>query len=204
MSDLVQLNLGPLRSAMKLTLHTHHAARVWNGRPAGDGKNGIVGLSGFVSLMNRMKRAAERDDPYADFWLIRIHEKLESSKSELAEIKARLDQSMKSLPEALSVGENLNVLPVTLPVYINSPFGFLAVYLLIAYDDIVRRLLLAHHTALMGRRDMEVWINAGGYGCECQSEWQGKTQSAHYWPPCWCGERLMGGAGGAMRCGDES
>lgn len=163
MSDLVQLNLGPLRSAMKLTLHTHHAARVWHGRPAGNGKNGIIGLSGFVSLMNRMKRAAEQDDPYADFWLIRIHEKLESSKSELGQIKARLDQSMSSLPEALSVGENLNVHPVMLPVYINSPFGFLAVYLLIAYDDIVRRLLLAHHTALMGRRDMEVWINAGGY-----------------------------------------
>ena len=162
MSDVFQLNLGPLRSAMSLTLHTHHAARVWHGRPAREGKNGIIGLSGFVALMNKIKRMAEQDDPYADHWMIQIQEKLESSKSELEVIKTRLDQSMSGLPVALRVGENMNVHPVTLPVFINSPFGFLAVYLLIAYDDIVRSLLLAHHTALMGRRDMEIWINAGG------------------------------------------
>ncbi|ASV39801.1 TIGR03761 family integrating conjugative element protein [Pseudomonas sp. NS1(2017)] len=162
MSDVFQLNLGPLRSAMSLTLHTHHAARVWHGRPAREGKSGIIGLSGFVALMNKIKRMAEQDDPYADYWMIQIQEKLESSKSELEVIRTRLDQSMSGLPIALFVGENVNVHPVTLPVFINSPFGFLAVYLLIAYDDIVRRLLLAHHTALMGRRDMEIWINAGG------------------------------------------
>ncbi|WDG40872.1 TIGR03761 family integrating conjugative element protein [Pseudomonas synxantha] len=162
MSDLFQLNLGPLRSDMSLTLHTHHAARVWHGRPSTEGKNGIIGLSGFVALINKIRRRAEQDDPYADFWMIQIQEKLESSKSELQDIKIRLDQSMSGLPDALSVGENVNVHPVTLPVFISSPFGFLAVYLLIAYDDIVRRLLLAHHTALMGRRDMEIWINAGG------------------------------------------
>lgn len=162
MSDVFQLNLGPLRSAMSLTLHTHHAARVWHGRPSREGKNGIIGLSGFVALMNKIKRMAEQDDPYADHWMIQIQEKLESSKSELEFIKTRLDQSMSGLPTALRVGENVNVHPVTLPVFINSPFGFLAVYLLIAYDDIVRCLLLAHHTALMGRRDMEIWINAGG------------------------------------------
>lgn len=162
MSDVFHLNLGPLRSAMSLTLHTHHAARVWHGRPAREGKNGIIGLSGFVALMNKIKRMAEQDDPYADHWMIQIQEKLESSKSELEVFKTRLDQSMSALPVALHVGENVNVHPVTLPVFINSPFGFLAAYLLIAYDDIVRRLLLAHHTALMGRRDMELWINAGG------------------------------------------
>lgn len=163
MSDVFQLNLGPLRSAMHLTLHTHHAVRVWQGRPAGNGKSGIIGLSAFVSLMNKMKRGAEQDDPYADFWMIQVHEKLDTSKAELAAIQVRLEQLLNNLPEALGVGENLNVHPVTLPVFISSPLGFLAVYLLIAYDDLVRRLLLAHHTALMGRRDMELWINAGGH-----------------------------------------
>ncbi|MFO5992192.1 TIGR03761 family integrating conjugative element protein, partial [Pseudomonas aeruginosa] len=27
----LQLNLGSLRSAMSLTLHTHHAPRIWHG-----------------------------------------------------------------------------------------------------------------------------------------------------------------------------
>jgi len=148
---------------MELTLHTHDAARIWQGRPAGEEKNGIIGLSGFVSLMNKIKRGAEQDDPYADLWMIRIHEKLEHSKDALTLIRDRLDELMGGLPSAIQVGENLNVHPVTVPLYVNTPLGFLAVYLLIDYDDIVRRLRLANHTALMGRRDMERWIDAGGH-----------------------------------------
>jgi hypothetical protein len=33
----LQLNLGSLRSAMSLTLHTHHASRIWHGRAAAEG-----------------------------------------------------------------------------------------------------------------------------------------------------------------------
>ncbi|HBM63697.1 MAG TPA: TIGR03761 family integrating conjugative element protein, partial [Pseudomonas sp.] len=31
-NEPLQLNLGSLRSAMALTLHTHHASRIWHGR----------------------------------------------------------------------------------------------------------------------------------------------------------------------------
>lgn len=58
MSDHLQLNLGALRSDMALTLHTHHAARVWHGRAASEGKPAIIGLNGFISIMNRMKQGA--------------------------------------------------------------------------------------------------------------------------------------------------
>ncbi len=40
MANPFPLNLGPLRGAMELTLHTHHAVRIWKGRPAGEGKKG--------------------------------------------------------------------------------------------------------------------------------------------------------------------
>lgn len=160
MSNPFPLNLGPLRSAMELTLHTHHDALTWQGRPAGGGKRGIIGLYGFVRLMNKIKSAAEQDTPYADYWMICIHEKLEQSKEALALILDQLDELMGGLPTEIRVGENLNVHPVTMPLLINTQSGFLAVYRLIDYDNIVRRLLLAYYTALMGRRDMERWINA--------------------------------------------
>jgi len=161
--DPIQLNLGALRSAMKLTLHTHHAARIWHGRPGSEGKNGIIGLSGFVGIMNKMKRGAEQDDPYSDWWMIRIEEKLESSKVALAAIQEELGQIMADVPDALSIGDNLNIQPVTLPLFVNAQLGFMAVYLLTQYDDLARRLLLAHHTALIGRRDMERWLDEGGH-----------------------------------------
>jgi len=61
------------------------------------------------------------------------------------------------------MGDNLNIHPVTLPLYIGSQLGFLAVYLLTDYDTLVRRTLLAHHTALIGRVDMEAWIDDGAH-----------------------------------------
>ncbi len=158
-----QLDLGPLRSSMELTLHTHHAVRIWQGRSASEEKNGIIGLSGFVHVMSKIKRGAEQDDPYADFWMIRIQEKLEHSKDALTLIEDQLEQLMSRLPKAINVGDNLNVHPITLPLSINTPLSFMAVYLLIDYDNIVRRLLLAHRTALIGRRDMARWIDAVGH-----------------------------------------
>lgn len=182
MSEPLQLNLGALRSSMKLTLHTHHAARIWHGRQASEVKNGIIGLSGFVGIMSKMKRGAEQDDPYSDWWMIRIEEKLAASKVTLATIQEQLDQLMADLPQALSIGDNLNIQPVTLPLFVNAQLGFMAVYLLTQYDDLARRLLLAHHTALIGRRDMERWLDEGAhvlrslFGLAQQYKYSGATR----------------------------
>ena len=45
-NEPLQLNLGSLRSAMSLTLHSYHASRIWHGRTAGESRPRIVGLKG--------------------------------------------------------------------------------------------------------------------------------------------------------------
>jgi hypothetical protein len=67
-----QLNLGSLRSAMSLTLHTHHASHI--------------------------------------------------------------EQALADMPPALSLGENLDVQPVKLPLFVNAQLEFMAVYLLADYS----------------------------------------------------------------------
>lgn len=161
MADNYRLNIGSLRSDVKLTLHTHHAARIWMGRPKSDLKPGIIGLSGFCSVVNRMSRGAQQDDPYSDWWMILLEDKVTESKQGLKDIEARLDTAMATLPPAISISENLSIQPVSLPLYISNPIGFQAVYLLTGYDEIVRRILLAQHVGLVGRRDMEAWIDEG-------------------------------------------
>lgn len=163
MADDVRLNLGALRSAMELTLHTHHASRVWNGRARSEGRAGIIGLSGFVAILHKIQRGAAQDDPYSDWWMLRIEDKLTDSKTRLAELRKQLDEVLALLPPALSVGENLNVQPVKLPLFIGSQLGFLAVYLLADFDDLARRIILAHHTALIDRHTMERWLNDGAH-----------------------------------------
>lgn len=159
----LQLNLGALRSAMQLTLHTHHAARVWHGRAAAEGRPGIIGLNGFVAIMNKMKRGAEQDDPYSDGWMLRIEEKLTQTKATLQSLREQVDQALADVPPALTLGDNLNIQPVRLPLFINAQLGFMAVYLLADYDDLARRLILAHHTAMIDRRTLERWLNEGAH-----------------------------------------
>ncbi|WP_285412654.1 PFL_4669 family integrating conjugative element protein [Pseudomonas sp. lyk4-40-TSB-59a] len=163
MANDLQLNLGTLRSSMQLTLHTHHASRIWHGRDASQGRATIIGLNGFISVMNKMKRAAELDDPYADAWMLRIEEKLNSTKASIKALREQIDLALSEVPEALSMGENLNVQPVRLPLFVNAQLGFMAVYLLADYDDLARRLILAHHTALIDRRTLEHLLNEGAH-----------------------------------------
>lgn len=162
-TESLQLNLGSLRSAMSLTLHTHHASRIWHGRAPTEGKPGIIGLNGFVSIMNKLKRGAEQDDPYSDWWMLRIEDKLSVTKEQLQGLRQQVDQALADVPPALSLGENLNVQPVKLPLFVSSQLGFMAVYLLADYDDLARRLILAHHTALIDRSTLERWLNDGAH-----------------------------------------
>ncbi|EPB9494579.1 TPA: TIGR03761 family integrating conjugative element protein [Pseudomonas aeruginosa] len=162
-TESLQLNLGSLRSAMSLTLHTHHASRIWHGRAPAEGKPGIVGLNGFVAIMNKLKRGAEQDDPYSDWWMIRIEDKLGITKEQLQALREQVDQALAIVPPALSLGENLNVQPVKLPLFVASQLGFMAVYLLADYDELARRLILAHHTALIDRSTLERWLGEGAH-----------------------------------------
>lgn len=164
MANDFQLNLGSLRSAMALTLHTHHAARIWHGRAATPERPGIPGLAVFISITTKMRRGSEQDDPYSDAWMLRIEDKINETKTRLQALREQIDQVLAAVPPALSLGENLNVQPVKLPLYVSSPLGFQAVYLLADYDDLARRLILAHHTALIDRRTMERWLNEGAHG----------------------------------------
>ncbi len=163
MANDLQLNLGALRSAMQLTLHTHHASRIWHGRAPSEGRATIIGLNGFVSIMNKMKRGAEQDDPYSDAWMLRIEDKLIETRESLKALRDQVDQVLSEVPPALSLGENLNVQPVNLPLFVNAQLGFMAVYLLADYDDLARRLILAHHTALIDRSTLERWLNEGAH-----------------------------------------
>lgn len=163
MANELQLNLGSLRSAMALTLHTHHASRIWRGRAPAEGRPGIIGLNGFLAIMNKLKRGAEQDDPYSDWWMIRIEEKIGETKVRLQTLREQIDAVLANVPPALSLGENLNVQPIKLPLFVNAQLGFMAVYLLADYDDVARRLILAHHTALIDRSTMERWLNDGAH-----------------------------------------
>ncbi|MNT36135.1 hypothetical protein D3C72_1721990 [compost metagenome] len=95
--------------------------------------------------------------------MLRIEDKLADTKTHLQTLREQVDQALAGVPPALSLGENLNVQPVKLPLFVNAQLGFAAVYLLADYDDLARKLILAHHTALIDRSTLERWLNDGAH-----------------------------------------
>ncbi len=81
-------------------------------RALAEGRPGIIGLNGYISVMNKMKRGAEQDDPYSDFWMLRIEDKLTQTKDSLQALREQVDRALADVPPALSLGENMNVQPV--------------------------------------------------------------------------------------------
>lgn len=122
-----------------------------------------MGMAGYISTTNLMQKASANNDPYADQAMIKLEEKLEQTRLSIDALGQQMGQLRERLPQHIDVGDNLNIQPVTLPLFIGSQLGFLAAYLLTDYDTVVRHALLAHHTALLSRRDMELCIDGGAH-----------------------------------------
>jgi integrating conjugative element protein (TIGR03761 family) len=89
--------------------------------------------------MSRLRRGAEQDDSYSDGWMLRIEDKLAQTEIILQSLREQADPARASIPPALSLGENLNVQPVKLPLFVNAQLGFMTVYLLAGYDEPARK-----------------------------------------------------------------
>ena len=66
------------------------------------GVPGIIGLNGFIGVMNKMKRGAEQDDPYSDWWMLRIEDKLARPRPACKRCANRWIQALADVPPALS------------------------------------------------------------------------------------------------------
>lgn len=145
---------GALRSETYLILQTRQAQRLIQGRRADDGTPGIVGLTRFATLLRPIWNGARADDPYADWWLVRVHDAIEESERELTALKLHVDGLLKRLP-GISVSVAQSVEPVRVPLTFSNPYAFRGTYLLSQYDELIRGILTARHVALLDRDGSE-------------------------------------------------
>lgn len=162
-TETFRLNIGVLRSQMTLQIHTRQASRLWYGRRQTEDRSGILGLNGFLSITNRINLGSRQDDPYSDLWMIQVEEKIDSVNSQLKNLKDEIDKIFELVPSSFSISENLNVQPVNLPIFAGSHLGYLAIYILAQYDEIVRKALLARHIALLDHSGLEYWLDRGDH-----------------------------------------
>ncbi|MGJ8518319.1 PFL_4669 family integrating conjugative element protein [Carnimonas bestiolae] len=157
-----QVTAGSLHSKITMTLHTHPAIRLWQGRGVETRKPQIIGVKQFLFVLGRVYRMARQDDPYADKWLIDIEEKLHSAKNTIKQLQEQIQAAIDQIPEELSVSKNVSHQPFETPVFTGGPMGWQVVMLLIDFDKLARSALLANHIGLIGRRQCDVVIREHG------------------------------------------
>lgn len=67
-------SVGALRGDVWLTVQTYQAQQLIHGRRRSGEKPAIIGLVGFADQLKLLWQAARQDDPYADWWLIKVEQ----------------------------------------------------------------------------------------------------------------------------------
>lgn len=161
-------DLGPLRSEIVFTLHTQYAARLWNGRQLEKNENGevlassILSIPNALSLLNQIQQDAEKDDPYADDFLLRFEQKVLGFRTEMQQITWRMVELYKEkIPENFQIERCANITPIEYPIFVNTQLGYQLLYLLSDFDTLARTVMTASHIALITRRDASDWLDSG-------------------------------------------
>lgn len=145
---------GALRGQAWLTLQTRHAGRLVKGRPGSTDKPPITGLLGFANLLRVIWHGAIGDDPYADWWLVKVDQALVLATEEIAGTKAALDERLAST-EGLDIDAAASVKPTRVKLQFANPYAYRGAQLLAAYDGFARRVLSARYVGLLTRDESE-------------------------------------------------
>lgn len=152
---------GVLRGGATLTLHTRHAHWMVNGRGYAPGKPVIIGLTGFANLVRSIWHGARGDDPYAHWWLLKVHEALEQAEAELRAADQDIGKRFATLG-AIEVSAPVSVSPVRIALEFSNPYAFRAARLLGIFDGVARSILSAQHVGVLTQDEAWKALQRGG------------------------------------------
>ena len=139
---------GALRGEVWLTVQTRHAQRLVLGRAATLDKPAIIGLVGFADRLRVIWNAARADDPYADWWLIKIDEALERARNRIKTERAGLDDCIQQ-QSALQINVATTEKPYRVALQFANPYAYWGAHLIAEFDTTARTILTAKHVGLV-------------------------------------------------------
>ncbi len=140
--------VGPLRGQVWLTIQTRQAQQLIRGRSGTPDKPSIIGLVGFADRLRVIWQAARNDDPYADWWLIKVHEGIEAADTLIRQHQQTLDALLQQMG-SIEVTTAASLHPLRMPLQFANPYAYQGAKCLSAYDSLVCTALTAHHVGLL-------------------------------------------------------
>ncbi len=128
-------SIGALQGEVWLTVQTYQAQSLIRGRRSSEGKSAIVGLIGFADRLKSLWQAVRFDDPYADWWLIKVEEAIAASRAQLQQVQEQLE-SLPPLHNGIEFGIAKSSQPQRVSLQFANPYAFRAAQMLAEFDQI--------------------------------------------------------------------
>jgi integrating conjugative element protein (TIGR03761 family) len=153
---------GVLHGQTWLTVQTHQAQQLIHGRNKTKDKPAIIGLVGFADRLRVIWQAARDDDPFADWWLIKIHEALEQSHQYIKKHQTELD-SLLQQTQGIEVSVAISKRPYRLKLQFANPYAYQGAQLISAYDNLARTILTCRHIGQLNDQTAMNGISEGAH-----------------------------------------
>jgi len=150
---------GALRGEVWLTIQTIHAQRLFHGRVATTDKPTIVGLVGFANRLRVIWQGARHDDPYADWWLIKIHDAIETAGDVIRGNQLDLEKRLEQM-DAMAIDIAASRRPCRVPLKFANPYAYRGAKLLTEFDKLVCMALTVRHIGLLDSQACEDILKA--------------------------------------------
>lgn len=171
------LRPGALRGESTVIVKTRKAQLLVFGRHGSKGGKGlqtIIGLVGFAGMLKTICTGVKLDDPYADQWLLKIEEAIDSSAEKISVLRGEIEQALSRRSDFNHTVAH-STEPLEVPLFFSSQIAFKAAYLINDFDNLVCAALTAKHVAIMTAKSADNYmrgarkavrralITAGGY-----------------------------------------
>jgi integrating conjugative element protein (TIGR03761 family) len=139
---------GALHGQVWLTVQTNQAQQLIHGRDGTPDKPTIIGLVGFANRLRVIWQAARNNDPYADWWLIKVHEAIEVVGTYIRNRQTDLHKQLEQMI-AMEVSVAASQRPYRVHLQFANPYAYRGAQLLADYDRLACTALTARHIGLL-------------------------------------------------------
>lgn len=139
---------GPLRHKVSLTTQSRYARLLVLGRSATADAPAIMGLLAFADQLRIIWNASRADDPWADWWLIKIDDAIDLVQHRLETIATKIRRYLQAQP-ALEIDIATSERPYRIKLRFINPYAYRGAQLVAEFDAAVRTILTARHVGLI-------------------------------------------------------
>ena len=152
---------GALQGEVWLNVQTYQAQSLIRGRRGSEEKPAIIGLVGCAERLKVLWQAIRFDDPFADWWLIKVEESIADARSRLHRLKTQIEELL-AISDSFEVSFAQSSRPHRVSLQFANPYAFRAAQMLADYDRLMCTSLTARHLGIALQDDVAEQVRSSG------------------------------------------